>query len=189
MRYGQGISSSDLVADQEEEEDAQQISGLPDVTQLPIKQPVSNDVDPVAAAPANKKVAPMSSSGPDISAWRTLASQQLLPPSMSEFGAGQTHRTAQRASTMTQSRRSREKRLLNSSSTFGGLSMKSNKQQPPATEVNPVVLQPPSYGYTTVGWDSQMDVTRAIEIVLACGEQIRARGELLASEKVKRQCR
>lgn len=177
MRYGQGISSTVLVADNEE--DAHQLPEVPDVTQLPVKQQSqrhSQEELPVAAAPPLKSTS-LSSSGPDISAWRTLASQQLLPPSMSEFGAGQSHHTSHQPSTTNKGRRGSEKRLIHSSSNFGALSMKSPKHSAAATEVSPIVSQPPSYGYTTIGWDSQMDVTRAIEIVLSCGEQIRARGK------------
>lgn len=36
--------------------------------------------------------------------------------------------------------------------------------------------QPTPYGYTTIGWDKQMDVPHVAELVLMCGEQIRMRG-------------
>jgi hypothetical protein len=46
-----------------------------------------------------------------------------------------------------------------------------------------VLRPPPMYGYTPIGWDKQLDVPAAAELVLMCGEQIRTRGEWLLSRR------
>jgi hypothetical protein len=182
-RYGQGISSSDLHAGAE---DATQLKNVPDVAQVTKKKKLPQPASEIVPAPALKSdpytlpsPSPSQSQahGPDTSAWRVVASQQLLPNPLSEFGAGSLSQPVQRASTTKPTRSRNESRALYSSSTLGA--HPSTKQSARKTSLNDsatAVSQPPSYGYTTFGWDTQMDVTRATEIVLACGQQIRARG-------------
>lgn len=67
-------------------------------------------------------------------------------------------------------------KLSNVSSTISG---KSRLQGGNSSINNPEIAppaQPTPYGYTTIGWDKQMDVPQVAELVLMCGEQIRMRG-------------
>jgi len=177
-RIKQGISSADLDPGHE---DARQLDDAAAEVDQYVEAKAQPEIPPAAAPVQEPKAYTTSTSnGPDISAWRAVASQQLLPNPLSEFGAGpNVQHASHRASTGKQSRRSsREHRALYQSSTIGPQPSKSMRRPPlPEKDNVAAISQPPSYGYTTYGWDTQMDLTRATEIVLACGQQIRARGE------------
>jgi hypothetical protein len=176
-RIKQGISSTDVNAGHE---DARQLTDNAEVDQY-VEAKAQSEA-PQAAAPVHQSNAytTSASNGPDVSAWRVVTSQQLVSNPLSEFGAGPSvQQAAQRASTGKPSRRSsNERRAPYSASTIGSQPSKAMKRPVlPENGNTAAISQPPSYGYTTYGWDTQMDVTRATEIILACGQQIRARGE------------
>jgi hypothetical protein len=155
-RFGPGISSTDLTAGSE---DAVELNGVPGASsRLPT---------------------------PDIKiqADKSIVIQKALPKpqqDLSEFGARGSLPISQTTSNIKHNRYATEPRHVSTKATFSSLSTMS-KPVPPvpvpvSAEAGSTSAHPPTYGYTTTGWDTQMDVAKAAEILLACGEQIRARG-------------
>jgi len=151
-RYGRGISSTDLSP------------GSEDANELPDLLQVSSNVD---------------LHDDDPSSWRLAQSQHIQGTSLSEFGVSPSVVPSQRANNGHHNRYGTEPRMLAPKGSSKGLTKSlSTIRQPTKPEAIPSMpAHPPTYGYTTIGWDAQMDVARAVEVVLACGEQIRARGE------------
>ncbi|UZJ53798.1 hypothetical protein CBS101457_003118 [Exobasidium rhododendri] len=153
-RYGQGISSTDLSPGSED------ATHLTEVPSLRLVASSVNDHD------ANVDSSP---------AWRThhiaggsLTEFGVVPPTTAAASSQRTNKGNQTHSGIGLRKKSFKATSQSLSSTKGASAASSSTILTPPT--------PPSYGYTTVGWDIQIEVSRAVEIVLACGEQIRARG-------------
>ena len=159
--YGQGISSTDLSPGSE---DATQLSSVPDLRQIPSSPTYLH------------KNGPLTGNGADSTTWGPTSLHQQLS-SVNEFGGSHaSQRASQNGRSQTAHARYRtEPQML--SPTSPATTRSTNTKRPSTGEAAAVLTQPPVYGYTTVGWDAQMDVAKAVEVVLACSEQIRARGE------------
>jgi hypothetical protein len=158
-KYGKGIFSSDLSAGSE---DATQLSTVHSLRQ------VSSNVELHDRGAKQSSTSHLPQPPPNAH-----------DPSLSEFGVPPPPPPSKRASngqhlrSATEPRKHSLKRVTSSLST-----RKQHAPAPvPSSSATLAPPSPPSYGYTTIGWESQMEVSKAVEVVLACGEQIRARGE------------